>query len=237
MATMEVQNGYRRSFINSHRASTATTSTIQPSFYEEDQAEDMYEDEQYTSQFCRALYDYAAQDTSALSFRKGDIIEVLSQQPSGWWDGLLRDERGWFPSNYVSLISEEEADLAFSGSDFSNPESTPSAAVPASSRDSMIDMSSAMLRGNALQDDSLSWRDSFASSSMDDTSTTQFSHETPTSSSDFWMPQVASNGQVRDLIFISVQVKSHTYLHHSLDLLCQYQDRRAVARFTCRGRR
>ncbi|KAJ7440631.1 SH3 domain-containing protein, partial [Mycena galericulata] len=51
--------------------------------------------------FCRALYDYEAQDASALSFRQNDIIEVLTQQPSGWWDGLLGDERGWFPSNYV----------------------------------------------------------------------------------------------------------------------------------------
>ncbi|KAI5835257.1 SH3-domain-containing protein, partial [Schizophyllum commune Tattone D] len=51
--------------------------------------------------FCKALYDYEAQDPSALSFKRGDIIEVLTQQPSGWWDGLLGDERGWFPSNYV----------------------------------------------------------------------------------------------------------------------------------------
>ncbi|KAF8635804.1 hypothetical protein AX15_000011 [Amanita polypyramis BW_CC] len=63
--------------------------------------------------FCRALYDYQSQDNSALSFRRGDIIEVLSQQPSGWWDGFLGDERGWFPSNYVMIISEEEAEQVF----------------------------------------------------------------------------------------------------------------------------
>jgi hypothetical protein len=27
---------------------------------------------------------------SALSFCRDDIIEVLTQQPSGWWDGLSR---------------------------------------------------------------------------------------------------------------------------------------------------
>ncbi|KAJ7263986.1 SH3 domain-containing protein, partial [Mycena haematopus] len=52
--------------------------------------------------FCRALYNYDAQDgNSCLSFRQNDILEVLTQKPSGWWDGLLGDERGWFPSNYV----------------------------------------------------------------------------------------------------------------------------------------
>ncbi|KAJ3817695.1 SH3 domain-containing protein, partial [Lentinula raphanica] len=51
--------------------------------------------------FCRAKYAYTAQDASALSFSPGDIIEVLTTQPTGWWDGLLGEERGWFPSNYV----------------------------------------------------------------------------------------------------------------------------------------
>jgi son of sevenless len=58
--------------------------------------------------FCRALYDYQSRDTSSLSFRKGDIIEVLTQLDSGWWDGLLHEERGWFPSNYVAPVSEQE---------------------------------------------------------------------------------------------------------------------------------
>ncbi|KAH0832197.1 hypothetical protein J3R83DRAFT_13116 [Lanmaoa asiatica] len=72
-------------------------------------------EEQYiTTFFCRALYDYQTNDASSLSFRKNDIIEVLTQLESGWWDGLLGDERGWFPSNYVTIISDEEAELALS---------------------------------------------------------------------------------------------------------------------------
>ncbi|GJJ15620.1 hypothetical protein Clacol_009898 [Clathrus columnatus] len=61
--------------------------------------------------FCRALYDYQAEDLSSLSFSKGDIIEVLTQLETGWWDGLLHGQRGWFPSNYVIPISEQEAEL------------------------------------------------------------------------------------------------------------------------------
>lgn len=60
--------------------------------------------------FCRALYDYQAEDMSSLSFSRGDIIEVLTQLETGWWDGLLNGQRGWFPSNYVVLISAQEAE-------------------------------------------------------------------------------------------------------------------------------
>jgi son of sevenless-like protein len=74
--------------------------------------------------FCRALYDHRTNDPSYLSFRRDDIIEVLTQQESGWWDGLLGDERGWFPSNYVALISDEEAEavLAATGQNLQSKE-------------------------------------------------------------------------------------------------------------------
>src|SRR5882762_5796504 len=58
--------------------------------------------------FCRALYDYKATDTSSLSFRKGDILEIVNKLESGWWDGFLGEARGWFPSNYVVVVSNEE---------------------------------------------------------------------------------------------------------------------------------
>ncbi|KAG2010086.1 cell division control protein 25 [Coprinopsis cinerea AmutBmut pab1-1] len=59
--------------------------------------------------FCRALHNYDAGIPDGLSFRKGDIIEVLSQDASGWWDAYFGDVRGWIPSNYVVLLSEDEA--------------------------------------------------------------------------------------------------------------------------------
>ncbi|KAG9019883.1 hypothetical protein FRB90_000013 [Tulasnella sp. 427] len=60
--------------------------------------------------FVRALYDYQSIDASSLSFRRGDLIEVLTRLESGWWDGLLGEERGWFPSNYVQVVSDEEVE-------------------------------------------------------------------------------------------------------------------------------
>ncbi|CAE6415553.1 unnamed protein product [Rhizoctonia solani] len=58
----------------------------------------------------RAVYDYHSADDSSLSFSRGDIVEVLGTLPSGWWDGLIGNERGWFPSNFVVTITDAEAD-------------------------------------------------------------------------------------------------------------------------------
>nr|CAG8439138.1 9157_t:CDS:10 [Entrophospora candida] len=52
--------------------------------------------------FVRALYDFNSTDSSSLSFKKNDIIQVLTQSETGWWDGLCGGKRGWFPSNYLS---------------------------------------------------------------------------------------------------------------------------------------
>jgi len=63
---------------------------------------------------CRvqALYPYQSADPSSLSFGKGDIIEVLTQLESGWWDGWCNGLRGWFPSNYVEIIEDEPEMIA-----------------------------------------------------------------------------------------------------------------------------
>ncbi|KAI8324083.1 SH3-domain-containing protein, partial [Martensiomyces pterosporus] len=49
----------------------------------------------------RALYDFASDEASGLSFSRGDVIEVLARLESGWWNGICEENRGWFPSNYV----------------------------------------------------------------------------------------------------------------------------------------
>ncbi|KAJ9637720.1 cell division cycle- protein [Coniosporium tulheliwenetii] len=54
--------------------------------------------------YVRALYDYDADDRTSLSFRQGDIIQVITQLESGWWDGVINGIRGWFPSNYCDVV-------------------------------------------------------------------------------------------------------------------------------------
>jgi son of sevenless-like protein len=58
--------------------------------------------------YVRALYDYDADDHTSLSFRQGDVIQVLNQLETGWWDGVIGNVRGWFPSNYCAVITNLE---------------------------------------------------------------------------------------------------------------------------------
>ncbi|XP_055066693.1 myosin IEb [Misgurnus anguillicaudatus] len=53
---------------------------------------------------CKALYAYEAQDADELSFQVDDIIEILTEDASGWWTGRLRGKEGMFPGNYVEKI-------------------------------------------------------------------------------------------------------------------------------------
>ncbi|XP_039623099.1 unconventional myosin-If [Polypterus senegalus] len=53
---------------------------------------------------CRALYQYVGQDTDELSFNVNDVIDILNEDPSGWWRGRFRGREGLFPGNYVEKI-------------------------------------------------------------------------------------------------------------------------------------
>lgn len=105
------------------------SSTLQGGAVAQPELGDQPEEQYITTFFCRALYDYQTNDASSLSFRRGDIIEVLTRLESGWWDGLLGEERGWFPSNYVTVISDQEAEAALSASDTDGPQPTQDDAV------------------------------------------------------------------------------------------------------------
>lgn len=48
-----------------------------------------------------ALHDFSSNNATCLSFQQGQIIKVYTRDDSGWWDGEIDGNRGWFPSNYV----------------------------------------------------------------------------------------------------------------------------------------
>ncbi|ROT37745.1 BAR-domain-containing protein [Sodiomyces alkalinus F11] len=52
-----------------------------------------------------ALYDYDAQVEGDLSFRAGDVIEIVNrtQNDNEWWTGKLNGKQGQFPGNYVQV--------------------------------------------------------------------------------------------------------------------------------------
>lgn len=143
-------------------------------------------DRRPNASFCRALYDYSATDTSSLSFRKNDIMEVVNRLESGWWDGFLGEVRGWFPSNYVAVISDEEAEQFLYGHSRKNPpgpsnhkKETPRNGVVVEERDDWLNGDVDRSFGstsNGIQSNSL--------------------QRQPAETSDFWMPEVTPTGQV-----------------------------------------
>uniref|UniRef100_A0A4W5KVJ3 Osteoclast-stimulating factor 1 n=1 Tax=Hucho hucho TaxID=62062 RepID=A0A4W5KVJ3_9TELE len=54
--------------------------------------------------FIRAQYDFNAEEKDELSFKAGDIIEVLECSDMSWWKGRLRGQTGVFPSNYTNPV-------------------------------------------------------------------------------------------------------------------------------------
>uniref|UniRef100_A0AAY4EHV4 Myosin IF n=1 Tax=Denticeps clupeoides TaxID=299321 RepID=A0AAY4EHV4_9TELE len=53
---------------------------------------------------CRALYQYVGQDADEVSFEVNEIIDLVKEDPSGWWTGRVRGKEGLFPGNYVEKI-------------------------------------------------------------------------------------------------------------------------------------
>jgi chromosome segregation ATPase len=51
-----------------------------------------------------ALYDFDKERDEDLEFSRGDIIEILEKNDSGWWIGRLGDKIGTFPFNFVNII-------------------------------------------------------------------------------------------------------------------------------------
>ncbi|KAJ6226315.1 sorting nexin [Anaeramoeba flamelloides] len=56
----------------------------------------------------RVLFDYEAQENDELSLRQGEIIEILSEDVSGWWTGNVNGRKGLIPGGYVEYIFENE---------------------------------------------------------------------------------------------------------------------------------
>ncbi|KAF9540949.1 hypothetical protein BGW38_009852, partial [Lunasporangiospora selenospora] len=50
-----------------------------------------------------ALYDFAGEQATDLSFKKGDLITVIKKTPNrnDWWTGRLQGREGSFPANYT----------------------------------------------------------------------------------------------------------------------------------------
>ncbi|CAG5098447.1 Oidioi.mRNA.OKI2018_I69.XSR.g15675.t1.cds [Oikopleura dioica] len=52
----------------------------------------------------RVIYDYNAQDIDELTLREQDVVDVISEDPSGWWRVSFQGKSGLFPGSYVEKI-------------------------------------------------------------------------------------------------------------------------------------
>ena len=59
----------------------------------------------------RAAYPYTAEYDFEITFKKGDVIEVISESDPGWWTGEVNGTVGHFPNNYVKHIKSGESIL------------------------------------------------------------------------------------------------------------------------------
>ncbi|XP_057661114.1 SH3 domain-containing kinase-binding protein 1-like [Diorhabda carinulata] len=64
-----------------------------------------------TKLLCEATYPYKAQNEDELSFKEGDVITIVNKesQDPGWWQGELNGKIGFFPDNFVVLISNNDS--------------------------------------------------------------------------------------------------------------------------------
>ncbi|XP_043917968.1 SH3 domain-containing protein 19 isoform X2 [Protopterus annectens] len=58
-----------------------------------------------SGQWCEALYDFTGETHEDLSFKQGDVIQLLEHLDSEWYRGKLEGEEGTFPAAFVQLIS------------------------------------------------------------------------------------------------------------------------------------
>lgn len=54
--------------------------------------------------FAQAQFDFSAQDSSQLSLRRGDIVEVVECGDQHWWRGRAGGRLGFFPRSYVQPV-------------------------------------------------------------------------------------------------------------------------------------
>ncbi|GAB5361598.1 hypothetical protein AAMO2058_000726300 [Amorphochlora amoebiformis] len=52
----------------------------------------------------KALFEYNEAEEGDLCFKKDHIIDVLDDSHQGWWEGMIGNKTGRFPSNYTVII-------------------------------------------------------------------------------------------------------------------------------------
>ncbi|XP_066975771.1 intersectin-1-like isoform X17 [Macrobrachium rosenbergii] len=99
---------FPRSFVKMVSGPTATTSPVttpQEAPEEPPMPDNLIHDE--VSEFYQALYPYLSGEPGDLTFNAGDVILVVKKE-GDWWTGIINQNVGIFPSNYVEIMQDQE---------------------------------------------------------------------------------------------------------------------------------
>eukprot|EP00834_Sanchytrium_tribonematis_P005384 NODE_323_length_9725_cov_0.840536.p1 type:complete len:565 gc:universal NODE_323_length_9725_cov_0.840536:7372-5678(-) len=55
-----------------------------------------------------ALYDYVAAESNEISFKAGDKIYNINKVDTNWWEGIVGQNVGLFPGNFVQEVGQEK---------------------------------------------------------------------------------------------------------------------------------
>ncbi|KAK0481525.1 ras guanine nucleotide exchange factor domain-containing protein [Armillaria novae-zelandiae] len=82
--------------------SSETAETSPPSSVSEQQG--------YSTVLC--MYDFQSDDSVHLSFRRNEMLDIITQEATGWWAAMRRGGNvvGWIPQAFVCPLSEEMAE-------------------------------------------------------------------------------------------------------------------------------
>ncbi|KAJ7344119.1 hypothetical protein JRQ81_000069 [Phrynocephalus forsythii] len=71
------------------------------------------ENKQKVKEYCKALFSYEGTNVDELSFKEGDVIQIISKDTGepGWWRGELNGKEGVFPDNFALPIHESDKDF------------------------------------------------------------------------------------------------------------------------------
>jgi hypothetical protein len=68
----------------------------------------------------KGLIDFDSQDSNELSFKRNDILKILSMTDEHCWIGELNGKHGWFPAKFVQLVDERSKLYSLAGDDSVN---------------------------------------------------------------------------------------------------------------------
>lgn len=145
--------------------------------------------------FVEALFPFTGTDASSLSFERGDVIQVLNRLPSGWWDGLLDDDRGWFPSNYVRRILDAEAEEALARRELDRQHAEMQQQLQQQQQQAQAQPQQQQQSLTHQQPQRPHAADQYSHHNQN-----QYWDERAQPAQDFWIPEVTDNGQVRKRI-------------------------------------